>query len=244
MKTNRIVIIQCRLSSSRLPNKALKDLGGKPLLAWTMESMKKVPADRYFVATDYDSYPIIKKICDKYDYESFEGELNNVLKRFCDLLQKVKCETVIRVTADNPFLFYEAAISSVEEFENRNKNKNYCDYLTFTGLPHGSGVEIFSKTSILKAAELTDDEYDKEHVGPALYNHKENFVCEFIPSAARFNCREFRTTVDTFSDYLRAINIVKFLHEKESPFTTEQIIEACKSKEVNSPLFLRSSIIN
>ena len=61
MKTNRIVIIQCRLSSSRLPNKALKDLGGKPLLAWTMESMKKVPADRYFVATDYDSYPIIKK---------------------------------------------------------------------------------------------------------------------------------------------------------------------------------------
>ena len=242
MKTNRIVIIQCRLSSSRLPNKALKDLGGKPLLAWTMESMKKVPADRYFVATDYDSYPIIKKICDKYDYECFEGELNNVLKRFCDLLQKVKCETVIRVTADNPFLFYEAAISSVEEFENRNQNKNHCDYLTFTGLPHGSGVEIFSKTSILKAAELTDDEYDKEHVGPALYNHKENFVCEFIPSAARFNFPELRTTVDTFSDYLRAINIVKFLHEKESPFTTEQIIEACKSKEVNSPMIFVPSV--
>ena len=54
MKTKRAVIVQCRLSSSRLPGKALKMLGDKPVLAWVLTSMKKVKADKYFVATQDD----------------------------------------------------------------------------------------------------------------------------------------------------------------------------------------------
>ena len=42
MKTNRTVIVQCRLSSTRLPGKALKEAGGKTVLAWVLSSMKKV----------------------------------------------------------------------------------------------------------------------------------------------------------------------------------------------------------
>ena len=56
MKTNRTVIVQCRLSSTRLPGKALKDLCGKPVLAYVLEAMHKVKADYYYVATDDDSY--------------------------------------------------------------------------------------------------------------------------------------------------------------------------------------------
>ena len=121
MKTNRVVIIQCRLSSTRFPQKAIKQLGSKTVLEWVLNSMKKVPADRYFVATDENSFSVINEICKKNDFECFSGSLEDVLKRFCDLLQIVDAETVIRATADNPFLFYEAAIDSVEEFERRNK---------------------------------------------------------------------------------------------------------------------------
>lgn len=153
MKTKRIVIVQCRLSSTRLPGKALKELDGKPVLAWVLNSMKKIKADKYYVATDADSFQMLKPICQKYDFDIFAGDLNDVLKRFCDLLKTVKAETVIRATADNPFLFYEAANASVEDFEERNKGKNRCDYLTYSGLPHGSGVEIFSVKSLLEAAE-------------------------------------------------------------------------------------------
>ena len=62
MKTKRTVIVQCRLSSNRLPEKAIKMLGGKPVLAWVLAAMHKIKADRYFVATDEASYPILKKI--------------------------------------------------------------------------------------------------------------------------------------------------------------------------------------
>ena len=242
MKTNRVVIIQCRLSSQRFPQKAVKMLGTKTVLEWVLDSMHKVPADRYFVATDEDSFPVINEICIKNNFECFSGSLEDVLKRFCDLLQTVDAKTVIRATADNPFLFYEAAIDSVEEFEKRNKVKNYCDYLTYQGLPHGSGVEIFSKDSLLKAATQTSDSYDHEHVGPALYNHKDKFKCEFIPAPRRFNFPELRTTIDTYSDYLRANAIIKYLGQSEQPYTTEQIIEACKAKSVKYPVVLVPSV--
>ena len=95
MKTNRSVIVQCRLSSTRLPGKALKILGNKPVLAWVLEAMKKVPADSYFVATDKDSYALLKPVCDKYNFNCFAGDLNDVLKRFCDLIKQNDVKTVI-----------------------------------------------------------------------------------------------------------------------------------------------------
>lgn len=243
MRTKRAVIVQCRLSSSRLPGKALKELGNKPVLAWVLASMKKVKADKYFVATDQESYESLKPICKQNGFDCFAGDLNDVLKRFCDLIKTLKVDTIIRATADNPFLFYEAAQASVEEFESRRKSQHPCDYFTYTGLPHGSGVEIFSAKSLLKAAEETDNPYDHEHVGPALYNHKENYKCDFIKAPSRYHFPELRTTIDTFSDYLRAISIVNFLKTDKAPYTTEQIIDACKSEEVNNPLIFVPSVV-
>ncbi len=241
MKTNRVVIVQCRLSSTRLPQKALKMLGGKPVLAWVLASMHKVNADRYFVATDSASYDSLKPICEENSFECFKGDLNDVLKRFCDLLRTIDCKTVIRATADNPFLFYEAAEESAKDFEYRNQSGMKCDYLTWTGLPHGSGVEIFNADSLLKAQGLTSDPYDHEHVGPALYNHKDTFKCEFIKAPNRFYFPDLRTTIDTPSDFLRACQIVNLI-QKEGPYTTEEILHAASSDLVNYPLVLVPSV--
>ena len=241
MKTKRAVIVQCRLSSSRLPAKALKELGGRTVLSWVLKAMKKIDAKYYYVATDETSFASLEPICKENGFKCFAGDLNDVLKRFCDLIKTIKAETIIRATADNPFLFYEAAQASLEDFEERQKSRHPCQYLTYTGLPHGSGVEIMSAKALLEAQELTDNPYDHEHVGPALYNHKENFVCEFIKAPARFYNPDLRTTIDTFSDYLRAQNIVNYLGEK-APYTTEQIMDACKSDYVNNPVILVPSV--
>ena len=246
MRNKRAVIVQCRLSSSRLPGKALLELGGKPVLAWVLNTMKKVPAAKYYVATDHDSYDLLLPICKENGFECFAGDLDDVLKRFCDLIKKIKVTTIVRATADNPFLFYEAAISSLEEFEEKQKSKKKCAYLTFTGLPHGSGVEIMDADELLAAAEQTDNPYDHEHVGPALYNHKENFNCEFVKAPARFRNPDLRTTIDTYSDYLRAISIVNYLGlpkgKKWVPYTTEQILDACKADYVQNPLVFVPSV--
>jgi spore coat polysaccharide biosynthesis protein SpsF (cytidylyltransferase family)/2-polyprenyl-3-methyl-5-hydroxy-6-metoxy-1,4-benzoquinol methylase len=242
MKKNTAVVVQCRLSSSRLPQKALKDLGGSPVLSWVLRAMKKVKADLYILATDPASYEELKDICQTEGYICFSGDLNDVLKRFCDVIQKYEISTVVRATADNPYLFYEAANDSLLMFEEKNK-EGKCDYLTLTGLPHGSGVEVFSADSLLKARDLTDLPYDHEHVGPALYNHKENFNCEFIPSDKKYNYPSLRTTIDTYSDYLRALKIYDFLGPQDQSYSCAQIISACQSKSVEKPVILMPSVL-
>ena len=63
-KEMKIVLAsQCRLSSTRLPGKALLSLGGKTVLDWSLASMRKVKADAYFVATDKDSEQALRPIC-------------------------------------------------------------------------------------------------------------------------------------------------------------------------------------
>ena len=204
------VIVQCRLSSTRLPGKALKKLGEKTVLEWTLASMKKVRAGRYFVATDYDSYEELKPYCQKAGFEIYAGSLDDVLDRYCSLINEIKCDYVLRATADNPFLFYEAAQELINEFVKQQKIAR-CDYMTWSGLPHGSGVEVFRADSLLKAREMTEDPYDHEHVGPALYNHKGVFSSLFVRSSAKYYYPDFRTTIDTPSDFRKAIYFPPFL---------------------------------
>ncbi|MGI5069916.1 methyltransferase domain-containing protein [Treponema pectinovorum] len=228
-----ILVVQCRISSTRLPGKALFTLANKTILDWTLQAMKKVPADRYFVATDEQSFKELSEIAKRNDFEIFAGPLEDVLERFCLLIEKTKADYVIRATADNPFLFYDAATSLVEQFNRRNETGK-CDYITYTNLPHGSGVEIFRADSLLKAKDFATP-YDHEHVGPALYKHPESFISVMLNPPEQWNHPDLRTTVDTPWDYRRALAVVRFLGG-EGPYSSEDILRAFEDDSIKYPI--------
>ena len=244
-KKNKIVlIVQCRLSSTRLPRKALLNLGGKTVLDWVLDSMSLVSCDERYLATDEESAESLKEIAKKHGWKFFAGSKNDVLDRFCKVIELSKADFVIRATADNPFLFYEAANSLCQEYLKREKI-THIDYMTWKGLPHGSGVEMFNAHSLVKARDLTSDPFDHEHVGPALYNHKDSFNCIFEDSPKRFNFPFYRTTIDTPSDYRRALSLVAALSGKNKvnkPYTTEEILQALEKPSVKNPIIFLPSV--
>lgn len=61
-----IVIIPARLASTRLPNKPLADLGGKPMVVRVAERAREAGAARIIVATDHAS---IKEACEQHGVE-------------------------------------------------------------------------------------------------------------------------------------------------------------------------------
>ena len=235
-----ILVVQCRISSTRLPGKALLELGNKTVLDWTLAAMKKVRADKYYVATDKDSFEQLKEIAGRNGFDIFEGPLEDVLERFCMLAKKTKADVIIRATADNPFLFYDAANSLVDQYERRAQTGK-CDYITYTGLPHGSGIEILNAKSLLKAKELTDLPYDHEHVGPALYNHPENFTSIMIPAPKQWNRPDLRSTIDTRSDYRRALAVVRKLGG-EGPYESDAIIRTLEDDSIKNPVLCVPSV--
>ena len=235
-----IIAVQCRLASTRLPQKALLNLDGKTLLEWTLRSLKKVSVDEYWIATDEESFPVLSKIAMANNWNCFAGPKDDVLERYCLLAEKTGATTILRATADNPFLFYEAAQESLNEFAKRD-----CDYFCFTGLPHGSGIEVLSTQAILKARTLTKDSYDHEHVGPSLYNHPEWFKAEYKEAPYIWTHKTdkneiYRTTIDTKADYRNALRIFDFLNKKnvQKPYSADDVFLALKSDTVNNPLLI------
>lgn len=239
-KKRVVVIVQCRLSSTRLPRKALLPLGKRTVLEWTLAAMKKVPADKYYLAVDTDSADELEGVARRAGWDFFAGSKNDVLDRFCKVIEISRADVVIRATADNPFLFWESACGLLEEYGLR-ESVSPVDYITFSGLPHGSGVEMFSARSLLKAAALTQDPYDREHVGPALYNHTDVFECAFIKAPAQWNFPHLRTTIDTAFDYRRALSVVREISGEDTvrePYTYEQILRALETPSVRNPMLL------
>lgn len=257
----KAVVVQCRLGSTRLKNKALKKIDDKPLLEYVLNSMKKVDATLHYVLTDFSSVEQLKPIVEKCGWNIFAGNEFDVLDRFCSFLRFVENtsvhnfpEIIIRATADNPFLFYDAAQKMIEDYEKQvaeglKEDENFkIDYFTWTGLPHGSGVEIINTLSLLESVNYTSSPYDHEHVGPALYNHKDRYNCVFVESPKEWNYPDLRTTVDTFNDFFRAKSIINLYKSKnkiahiEKPLESQFVIDACKSKSVTKPILFVPNI--
>ncbi len=242
-KKRVLVITQCRLSSTRLPGKALLPLNGKSLLEWHLCAMKKVKADDYILATDFDSAPKLSPLAAKCGFKLFQGPRDDVLLRYTNAIKEFDGDIILRSTADNPFIFFEACNDLLEEYFRLSQSQKI-DYMTLTSLPHGSGIELFTKEAIFKAIENTSDPYDHEHVGPAIYNHKDLFNSLFIPAAKSYAFPNFRTTVDTYQDYRRALRIVSVLKEKgvsDGPFSFEEILLALNDERVKNPLLFLPS---
>ncbi len=243
-KKRTVVIVQCRLSSTRLPRKALLPLGGKTVLEWTLTAMKNVKADAYYLATDTDSEADLVPIAKKCKWELYAGSKNDVLERFCRVIEKSKAQYVLRATADNPFLFYEAAQELLDDFAARTQTSGI-DYMTYSGLPHGSGVEVFKADSLLRAAKLTESDYDHEHVGPALYNHTDRFKSLFLPAPEKYCYPQMRTTIDTLFDYNRSLTVVKDVSGDSAvkkSYTCQTIIEAMSKDSIKYPVLYVPSV--
>lgn len=225
------VVVQARLNSSRLPRKALLNLCGKPLLAYTLAAMREIPAERYILACDHASKAEFASIAEQYHYTLISGSETDVLGRFCSVIRQFESSlrpitTIIRATADNPFLFTEAAEASVKRFVELGEP----DYFTYTGLPHGSGVEILKAKSLLTAAQLTNDSYDHEHVGPALYRYTDTFICVKETAPLQWYAPHLRTTVDTQEDFNRAELMMQYLQREKTamPPSSSAVMKACR----------------
>ncbi len=231
-----VVIIQCRLGSSRLPGKALLPLGSENIISHVIDTMHNVPADDYYLATDYDSQEKLKTFAEKHGFKCFAGPENDVLKRFCMVIKESAADIIVRATGDNPFLFADAASSSLERFIELSEDNKDLAYFTYTGIPHGSGVEVISAEKLLQADSESDSSYEREHVAPSLYNHKDRYLCVFEKAPEKWHRPELRTTVDTILDYKRALKILKIT--RGSVFGAE-IIKAAEPVQIqNSVLFV------
>jgi spore coat polysaccharide biosynthesis protein SpsF (cytidylyltransferase family)/aryl-alcohol dehydrogenase-like predicted oxidoreductase len=198
-KRSSVVVIQSRLSSSRLPGKALLPIKGIPLIVLVAKRAANTGKNVIVVTSIDPSDDVLCETLENYNIQYLRGSLNNVLERFYNVLNEMNDDTfVFRLTADN-VLPDGSLLDEIEErFIVSAADIIRCDP-EVSNLPYGVAVEVTTVKCIREAYANVEDDYDKEHVTPYIYRNKKSEI--FISKKVSGNCN-LRVTIDTFDDYI------------------------------------------
>ena len=167
-----LAIIQSRMSSTRLPGKVLKDLAGKPMLQWVIDAaVDSKLLDGVVVATSTmaSDMPIVE-YCYKQKIYCTTGPLDDVLARFYQTAVEWRPTHIVRLTADCPLLTGAIIDEVIKHYLILNDTEYALNEVD------GCDVEVFPYHSLLRAAKLTTDKGDREHVTPHIRRTADNIL--------------------------------------------------------------------
>jgi spore coat polysaccharide biosynthesis protein SpsF len=186
------VLIQARSASTRLPGKIYMPIPaqGHPLLRHVFERMKKADVGPVaFVIPEDDAE--LRTFLDAAAVTYFTGSHEDVRMRYRDAARALNLDAVVRATADNPCVDADFVMPSL------SKLAEGLDLFSFSGLPLGMGVEVFTRNA-LEADGLDGPEY-REHVSLHI-KHDDRFRVRHDPFKTPLPAHTPRLTVDTAED--------------------------------------------
>lgn len=193
-----VVMIQARCGSTRLPNKILKDLCGKPVLQRMIERVKKSKmTDEVMVVTSIEknNLPVVK-LCSEIGTRVFAGAEEDLLDRYYQAARLLKPEYVIRLTADCPC--FDAALLDEALFQMK-KDTDYMGMLSQT-FADGLDIQIIKYPALEKSWHEARHSFEREHVTQYAIRHPEMFnLQDFVSPTGYFGNQ--RWTVDEPEDF-------------------------------------------
>ena len=222
MKT--LIIVQARMTSTRLPGKVLLSLDGEPMLSRLVERLRRVRrADGLVIATTTNATDDpIAALCAQLGVACHRGSEHDVLSRYADAARLHGADVVVRITSDCPLIdpaLVDQLIACYQEGD--------CDYLSNMlppTWPYGMAVEVFSASALQQAHAEATQASEREHVTPFLYWHPARYRLRNVASPIDLSLH--RWTVDTPEDYDLVRRLFEALHPTRPEFTLADILSA------------------
>jgi spore coat polysaccharide biosynthesis protein SpsF len=237
MTNLNLVVLQARMSSTRLPGKVMSQINGHPMIYWEIGRISKAKlVNKIVVAiSDQSSDDILAEYLESIHQEYTRGSLDNVLDRYVKAEEKYKPSVIIRLTADCPLVMPELIDQYLEIFE-----KSEFDYLSNIlklTYPDGLDVEIIAAGTFKKLLEFNLSKEEKEHVTLGIYSRKDKFKTYNVSN--KTNMSNFRWTVDTPDDLAFVKSIYAHFESKEMNFTFEDVLKYVKENPNLNRILIR-----
>lgn len=202
-----LVMIQARCGSTRLPNKVMKEICGKPALQRMIDRVKRSRLiDEVMVVTSIEknNLPILS-LCAELEVRVGVGSEEDVLDRFYQTAKLIKPEYVIRLTADCPC--FDAGLLD-EALEELAPDTEYMA-MTSESFADGLDLEIIRYSALEKSWREAIHSFEREHVTQYIVRHPELFKLQDFKSPIGF-FGDHRWTVDEPEDFELVRNIYEY----------------------------------
>lgn len=212
------------MGSTRLPGKVLKDINGRPMLSYMLERVLAAKTiDQVAIATSVElSDNQIAEFCQGENITCYRGSLEDVLDRYYQTALKLKCDVVVRLTADCPLIDPEIIDAVVDMYQS-----NDYDFVANTippnaTFPDGMDVEVFSVELLERAWREAKKSSEREHV--TFYFWKNPQIFSIYRYDIPENLSKYRLTVDYYEDFEVVSCLIKELYPQNFLFTLTDII--------------------
>lgn len=204
----RVMIVQARMTSTRLPGKVLMDVAGRPMLAQQIHRLNLCNlVDEIVIATTpHQADDPVVELAQHEKVSYFRGDEHDVLSRFVCAARQAHADVIIRVTADCPLIDPQVCDQVINELLTHTAACDYASNVLQRTYPRGLDVEAFFWDTLLRMDRLARSESAREHV--TLLPRAEapsGFLCRSVVDAQ--NNADLRWTVDNEAD-LRLIRMV------------------------------------
>lgn len=156
------IIVQVRMSSSRLPGKSLKIIGEKPLIRYVFDRLQLTGLPVVICTSTDPTDNLLAEYLMREQIPFYRGSLENVLQRYIHTAESFGFSRLVRVTGDNAFVDLAALKRSLYLFE----EFNYVDAIYPHGFIKGTGFELITLEELRSLK--TEKKEHLEHVTTAL----------------------------------------------------------------------------
>lgn len=188
-----IICLAVRLSSNRLPRKALVQIGSQTSIEHEIDRLKSTGLEVILCTSTNEQDTPLVDLADKKNIKYFRGHELNILHRFIGAAKRENADVVVRITGDRPLVSPEYIIKAVEHHIKTN-----AEYTHTKGLPDGTISEVMSVSALEKANRLAEDPNNSEYM-TLYFRRPDIFKVEHVPIEENVK-RNYRITLDTPED--------------------------------------------
>ncbi len=232
MKT--LVVVQARTGSSRLPNKVLMPLAGRPLLQQMLERVRtaRTPFDVAVATTTESADDAIRALCRRIGVECYSGHPTDLLERHYRAALASRADEVVKIPSDCP-LIDPAVIDRVLAFHAERRGMlDYTSNLHPASYPDGNDVEVLSMAVLEEAAREATRPFEREHTTPFVWERPRRYRIGNVAWESGLNySMTHRWTIDYPEDYdfIRAV-YDELWSPLGRPFALEDILLLLESR--------------
>ncbi len=218
-----LIIIQARMTSTRLPGKILKSILGKPMLEFEIERLRRMKSKLpIMIATTRlaDDDPTVV-LAQRLGLSFYRGSESDVLSRYYEAAKSAQVDAIVRVTADCPLIdpevveeIYSFFAATRADYASNTINRTY---------PRGLDAEVFTFKALEEAYKEATTSYDREHVTPFIRNKPTRYKVQSL-SLVSEDFAKHRWTVDTEEDFELIRRIFEDLYPRQPEFSWRDVL--------------------
>jgi spore coat polysaccharide biosynthesis protein SpsF len=241
MVENTVIVVQARMSSSRLPGKVLMPVLGESILYRMIERLLMIKHQAQIViATSEESQDdTIEQGAKKIGVPCFRGNLNNLLDRHYQAAKKYQATTVLKIPSDCPLIDPRIIDQVLDFYFDHPGEYDYVSNLHPATFPDGNDVEIMTMACLEKVWQEAKRPLELEHATPYIWENQGKFrIGNVIWETGKDYSMSHRFTIDYEADYQFIKTVFEALYPVKPDFSCGDIIGLLEEKpeiyELNS----------